>query len=273
MHEPALAERLAAARRMASLARELVLRYFIQDFEVQRKADNSPVTIADREAELLLRREIQTAFPDDAIVGEEFGPQQGSSPFRWILDPIDGTKSFIAGVPLFGTLIGVEQNGECVIGMIDFPGLDRRVYAARGQGAWWQVGNEPPRRARVSECPRLRDALYVTTEIASFAARDAAAAHQQLEESAWYARTWGDCYGYFLVATGRAAVMVDPILNLWDAAALLPILLEAGGTFTDWSGQTTIHSGDAIATNGRVLDEVLAITRPFSAGERPTRPA
>ncbi len=240
------------------------MQYFSQEVAVQRKSDDSPVTIADREAELLLRREIESAFPNDSIVGEEHPPKMGSSPYRWILDPIDGTKSFIAGVPLFGTLIGIQRDEESVAGVIELPALDCRIAAAQGQGAWWQRGQDEFRPARVSNVEQLRDAVYLTSEVGSFGDRGAIDVHHQLESAAWYARTWGDCYGYFLVATGRAAVMVDPVMNLWDAAALLPILTEAGGTYTDWSGVPSVDSGEGLGTNSRVLDQVLQITRPFA---------
>jgi histidinol phosphatase-like enzyme (inositol monophosphatase family) len=235
---------------------------------VQRKGDDSPVTQADREAELLLRRDIEAAFPQDAIVGEEHETKEGTSAYRWIVDPIDGTKSFIAGVPLFGTLVGVQREGEPVIGVIELPALALRVHAAKGQGAWWQSADGPLQAARVSPESDLKQSLYVTSDVRSFADRGASEVHEQLERAAWYARTWGDCYGYFLVATGRAAVMVDPVMNLWDAAAIYPILVEAGGSFTDWRGQPRVDGGEGIGSNGAVLAQVLQITRPFTAGER-----
>ncbi len=268
MNDVDLSPRLELARRIARQAGQLVMQYYSTTLPVQRKSDNSPVTVADREAEQLLRREIEAEFPDDAIVGEEHGPKNGSSPYRWIVDPIDGTKSFIAGVPLFGTLIGVQHEQQSVIGVIELPALDLRIHAAVGRQAWCQAGEGAPQLARVSQTPKLKEGLYLTSEVGSFAERGAKEVHERLEQASWYARTWGDCYGYFLVATGRAAAMVDPVMNLWDAAALLPILIEAGGTFTDWQGRSTVDAGEGIATNGRVLDEVLAITRPFASTSR-----
>jgi histidinol-phosphatase len=264
MSDRDLSQRLEVACRVARQAGQLVMQYYSASIPVERKADDSPVTLADRQAELLLRREIEAAFPDDAIVGEEHAPKEGSSSYRWIVDPIDGTKSFIAGVPLFGTLVGVQREGDSVIGAIELPALELRAYAAIGQGAWWQSRGGAIQRARVSELGDLKQSLYVTSDVRSFDERGALAVHEQLQQAAWYARTWGDCYGYFLVATGRAAVMVDPIMNEWDAAALLPLLVEAGGSFTDWSGRSRIDGGEGIGTNGEVLEQVLAITRPFS---------
>jgi histidinol phosphatase-like enzyme (inositol monophosphatase family) len=226
---------------------------------VELKSDASPVTIADRQAEQLLRERIGQKFPTDAILGEEFGEQPGTSGYRWILDPIDGTKSFVHGVPLYGTLVGVEFDGRSVIGIIYVPALGECCYAAEGEGAWYQRGDEPARRARVSQASRLSEALVMSSEV-RFPTPGRQAAYGRLVEAARINRTWGDCYGYMLVATGRAEVMLDPVMNVWDAAALQPILTEAGGTLTDWQGNPTIYAGEAIATNGKLLAEVLAIT-------------
>jgi histidinol phosphatase-like enzyme (inositol monophosphatase family) len=208
---------------------------------------------------------IAAAFPGDGILGEEFPEQAGTSGFRWILDPIDGTKSFIHGVPLYGTLVGLEHkssehNAESVLGVILIPALDECVYAARGQGAWYVAGGRPPRRARVSSQRTLAESLFLTSEVGSFNRIGRSDAYERLQAAARLSRTWGDCYGHLMVATGRAEVMVDPLMEIWDAAALPPILEEAGGTFTDWQGRPTIYSGNGIATNGLVLDEVMAIT-------------
>lgn len=261
--EADLAPRYELARRIARSAGQLTLRYFRQGVEVERKTDDSPVTIADREAEKLLREEIAGAFPQDGILGEEFPETTGSSGFRWILDPIDGTKSFVCGVPLYGTLVAVEHGGNSLIGVIYIAALGECVHAARGQGAWYEADGGTPEPARVSTCERLADGLLVTSQVDSFAERGAGDAYLELEKAAWITRTWGDCYGHLLVATGRAAVMIDPVMCLWDTGALQPILEEAGGTFTDWQGKQTIHAGEAIATNGLVLPEVLAVTKRF----------
>jgi histidinol phosphatase-like enzyme (inositol monophosphatase family) len=260
-HDTELEARLELARQAAQQAGRLVMEYYPAQVAVERKADNSPVTVADREAERLLRDLIQQRFPDDAILGEEYGTRDGPSGYRWILDPIDGTKSFIAGVPLFGTLVAVESGGRAALGVIELPALDERIFAARDRGAWCQVREGAVRRAQVSDCEALADGLYLTSEEATFVERGTLEVHRQLEAAAWYARTWGDCYGYYLVATGRAVTMVDAALSIWDAAALEPILAEAGGTFTDWLGRESIDPGQGVATNGKVFDEVLAITR------------
>jgi histidinol phosphatase-like enzyme (inositol monophosphatase family) len=259
---PDSVRRLELALEAAREAGEITLRSFRRDdLAVERKADDSPVTVADREAEQHLRGRIADAFPEDGILGEEFPERAGASGFRWILDPIDGTKSFIHGVPLYGTLVGIEHEGESVAGVIHIPPLGECVYAARGQGAWYVRGESAPAPARVSECPRLSEGLFLTSEVASFDEIGRRDVYDRLQSAARLARTWGDCYGYLLVATGRAELMVDPILNVWDAGALLPIIEEAGGRFTDWQGRPTIHSGQAIATTVSMLDEVLAVTR------------
>lgn len=257
---PDLSTRLTFARTIAREAGDLTLRYFRKsDLQVDLKHDASPVTIADREAEQLLRARIAAAFAKDGILGEEFGEQSGKSGFRWILDPIDGTKSFIRGVPLYAVLIGVEYEQQSRVGVIHIPALNEMIYAAVGQGAWHCVGDESPRRAAVSRRGTLAEGLFCTSDPANFQQRGAWAFYENLCSATRISRTWGDAYGYLLVATGRAEVMVDPIMSIWDAAALLPVLQEAGGTYTDWKGNPTILSGEGLATNGLVLEEVLKI--------------
>lgn len=261
-----LSARLELAVRAAREAGQLTLEFFQREgLAVERKADNSPVTEADRQAEQLLRRRIRETFADDAILGEEFGEQAGTSGFRWILDPIDGTKSFICGVPLYGTLIGVERGGTSVVGVIYIPALDECVYAAAGSGAWYTRGSAAPRPAHVSARSQLTEAVFLTSQVDSFSSRGAQQVYLQLERAASITRTWGDCYGYLLVATGRADVMLDPLMNVWDAAALQPIMEQAGGTYCDWTGKPTIHTGEGIGCNLLMLEQVLAITRPFAA--------
>ena len=260
MHTDELSPRLELALAAAREAAQLTLGYFRNDtLAIELKHDDSPVTVADRQAEQLLRQRIAEQFPADGILGEEFGELPGTSGYRWILDPIDGTKSFIRGVPLYGTLVGVEHRQQSVIGVSVFPAIDECIYAATGQGAWYLRGDSPPQRARVSKRAQLAEALVCSSDIRFPVARQEAAA--RLQQAALVSRTWGDCYGYLLVATGRAEVMFDAIMNVWDAAAIQPIVVEAGGTFTDWQGRPTIYSGEGIATNGLVLDEVIAITQ------------
>ena len=254
--------RMEKAVELAKQAGQHTLSYFQQaDLNVQRKGDNSPVTIADKEAEQLVRDGIAGAFPDDAVLGEELEDTVGTTAFKWIIDPIDGTKSFICGVPLYSTLIGIERDGEPLVGVIYVLGTDELVYACRGESTWYQQGNGEVRPARVSSRTTLSDACFVTSQVDSFCRRDANDVYRQLQDACFITRTWGDGYGYLLVATGRAEVMVDPVMNLWDAAAILPVIEGAGGTFTDWSGTPTIHGGEGIGTTPNLLDEVIAITK------------
>ena len=261
-------DRLNWAVRIARQAGESTLRHFRRsDLVVESKADDSPVTIADRNAEELLRKRIAERFPDDGILGEEFGETDGSSGFRWVVDPIDGTKSFIHGVPLYTTLVAVLEGGEPRIGVIFAPACGEMVFAAAGKGCWYldeHSAESTPQPAEVSRVGSLRESLVVTTEIRSYATgrnADDTDVFLQLQEAARLVRTWGDGYGYMLVATGRAEAMIDPIINLWDIAALQPIIAEAGGEFMDWEGRPTIHANDWIATNGRITEEVLKFTR------------
>ncbi len=237
-------------------AGQLTLAHFQTGVAFERKADLSPVTIADKGAEQLLRRLIEGRFPDHAIVGEEFGETSRDSIYRWVIDPIDGTFAFIHGVPLYGVLIGLEIDGETVVGVAHFPGMGDMLAAARGEGCRWNG-----RPAHVSAVSRLDQALLVYTEVAQFAKQGRADAWARLQAATRSQRGWSDCYGYALVATGRADIMLDPIMNPWDCAALLPIAQEAGGTFTDWNGKASIYSGDAISTNGALFEQVMELVR------------
>lgn len=267
MHNSEWSARLELALAAAREAGDITLKYFRENnYAVELKRDQSPVTVADREAEQYLRGRIAAAFPGDAILGEEFPEVPGDSGYRWILDPIDGTKSFISGVPLYGALIGVEFEGRSVVGVIHIPALDETGYAAKGQGAWIVRGGRQPVPARVSGTGRLADALFCTSEVKTFTKTGRREAFDAFDRACRLTRTWGDCYGYLLVASGRADVMVDPMMNVWDCAALQPIIEEAGGTFTDWQGEPTIHGRESIATNSLLFDEVLAISRRFPRG-------
>ncbi len=259
----ALNDRLTVAIEAARLAAADTLRWFNNPtLVIDTKADASPVTQADRAAEAILRGHLLGAFPDDAFLGEETGATAGTSGYEWIVDPIDGTKSFIRGVPLYATLVGCRLAGQGVLGVIAIPALDELVYAARGTGAWHIRGSAPAVAARVSARATLAESLVCSSDFTSFArwsgGREAGnAARQQVESACGVVRTWGDGYGYLLVATGRADVMIDPLLNAWDAAAVETVVTEAGGRFTDWQGRPSIDSGDGVATNGLVHDALL----------------
>lgn len=262
MSLPELQSRLDFALRSYASAKTFILGYYqAAELEVERKRDSSPVTAADRGAEQLLRAEIAKEFPGDGVLGEEFGDTPGTNGFRWILDPIDGTKSFIHGVPLFGTLIGLEYQGECVLGVCGFPALDEVVYGATGLGAWWQRGAAAPQRAWVSQVKTLSEAVFCCTSIQRWERVGKSEAFQAFVSQAKLARGWGDCFGHALVATGRADIMVDVGMNPWDGAALVPIMREAGGQLVDWTGAPTIYGGNGVSVNAHLKDEVLAILR------------
>jgi histidinol phosphatase-like enzyme (inositol monophosphatase family) len=235
-------------------AGKITLKYFQGRFDVETKADTSPVTVADREAEAHIRQTIESRFPDDGILGEEFGEIRPQARQRWIIDPIDGTFSFVRDVPLYGVLIGVEQDGEPVIGVIHLSALHETAGAAAEEGCHWRG-----QRARVSTTSALSDALWLATDLDFETSVVEAGALDRVVSAAGPGRTWGDCYGYVLVATGRADIMIDPAMHVWDCAPLLPIIEEAGGRFTDWQGRRTIQGGNAVATNGLLHDQVLEL--------------
>ena len=239
---------------LARGAGDITLKYFRKQPETSKKSDGSFVTIADREAESYLRRQIAERFPEDGVLGEEEGEVAGRSGRRWILDPIDGTFAFVHGVPFYGVLIALEIENEMKVGVINIPALDEVVSAAKGCGCLFN--GEP---ARVSTTNKLDEALLLCTDFNAADTHGFARITNELQRRAKVSRTWGDCYGYVLVATGRADVMVDPVMNLWDCAPLLPIMEEAGGTFTDWRGVRTVDGGNAIATNGFLFEEVMKI--------------
>ena len=249
-----LQELLDFAVEAAREAGGITLEYFQTALTPERKPDRTLVTAADRQAEERLRALIRQAYPDHGILGEEFGEERSRSGWTWIIDPLDGTASFVHGVPLFGVLLGLEMDGEVVLGVANFPSLGELVSAGRGMGCSWNG-----RRAAVSSVDDLKEALLLYTDGASFEPHGREAAFRRLVAATRMHRSWGDCYGHILVATGRAEVMLDPIMNVWDCAALLPILQEAGGTFTDWEGRPTIRGGNAISTNQRLFDQVMRI--------------
>jgi histidinol phosphatase-like enzyme (inositol monophosphatase family) len=250
-----LDEYLAFGVQVALEAGRVVMEHYQTALAVELKADASPVTLADRAAEQLIRRSIAARFPTHAVVGEEYGDDGRASTLRWIVDPIDGTKSFVRGVPLFGVLIALEIEGKVEVGVCHLPALRETVAAATGCGCTF---NGTP--ARVSGITKLDQATVLCSDGRMLAQR-LGPRWPSLESAAGLTRSWGDCYGHCLVATGRAEVMLDPVMNPWDCAALLPIVGEAGGRFTDWTGASRIDGGDAVSTNPALHDQVLALLR------------
>jgi len=251
---PGLKHLLDVATEAAYRGGRRTLAYFGTGVDVETKSDNTPVTVADRECEELIRGIIKKNFPEHSIVGEEGGETGGDPRYKWIIDPIDGTKTFVHGVPFYGVMIGVEVNGSTDVGVVYLPAFDEMVVAARGHGCLWNG-----RPSRVSETSQMKDAVLLTTNVTSAMARSDA--YERLAARTKMNRTWGDCYGYVLVATGRAEIMLDPDMKPWDCAPLLPILQEAGGHFTTWQGEATIWGKDGVATNGALHQEVMSILK------------
>ncbi len=250
LHPDSLAH---AVLEVAELASATAMRWFKQSFDVDVKGDGSPVTIADRSAELAAREWIAQRFPNDGILGEEMPAVREGATRRWLIDPIDGTKAFVRGVPLWGALVAVVEGDEVVAGAASYPAVQESITAAVGAGCWWNGA-----RAHVSTIDTLASATLLTTDN-----RFPEHPHRHEQWRAMAAqcgvvRTWGDCYGYLLVATGRAEIMVDDIVNPWDAAAVVPIISEAGGVITDWRGQRASFGAnfgaDLIATNAALAN-------------------
>jgi histidinol phosphatase-like enzyme (inositol monophosphatase family) len=253
-----MSPRLEFALEAAHRAGRLTLSYFQTGTAVERKADGTPVTEADRGAERLIREMIAARFPGEAILGEEEGASGnlGGQRTGWILDPIDGTKSFVCGVPLYATLVSFEEGGEPVLGVCAFPALGETVYAERGAGAYWNG-----RRCAVSSVSRLEDAFISSGSQFSMQKSGREPGFQKLVASTRATRTWTDAYGHALVATGRIEAMVDPIVAPWDISAMRLIVREAGGRFTDFGGGEDPQS-EAVASNGALHDRILEVFRP-----------
>ena len=256
-----------AAADLARVAGDVALGYFRHAIAVETKADGSPVTAADRDAERVAREWIEARFPADGVLGEELGVLRPEARRRWILDPIDGTKSFVRGVPLWGTLVAVAEGDVVLAGAAYFPPVGELVCAAPGEGAWWNGA-----RCAVSGQSSLGAATILTTDDRFPERPHRRAAFAALAARASVSRSWGDCYGYLLVATGRAEAMVDDIVSSWDAAALQPIITEAGGVFTSWANHPTPFGGDAIATNAALAGEIREMLQVDGTerGERET---
>jgi len=247
-----------AAADVARVAGDVALRHFRAALRVETKEDGSPVTIADREAERAARAWIEARFPHDGILGEEQGVSRPDAARRWVVDPIDGTKTFVRGVPLWGTLVAVAAgdpsagSGQAVLaGAAYFPAVGEIVAAGTGSGCWWNGS-----RSHVSTVDALGSATVLTTDERFTHRPDRRADWTRVAESAGIVRSWGDCYGYLLVATGRAEAMCDAIVGDWDTAPFLPIIEEAGGVFTDWDGRRTAFGGSAVATNAALASVV-----------------
>lgn len=256
---------LSAAEELAREAGAITLRHFGRPLSHSYKDDGSPVTVADQEAEAAIRRKVEARYPSHGIIGEECGESNEGADVRWIIDPIDGTLSFMRGVPLYAVLIGIEIQGTPAVGVAHFPALSETVAAARGLGCTWN--GDPCTVSRVSS---LSDAAVSTTDEKAIAAGPYREGWRKLRRRCRLSRTWGDAYGHALVATGRIEIQVDPVLNLWDAAPLLPIISEAGGRFTDIDGNATVRGGSGVGSNGILHHEALDLL--VAHGKPPVAP-
>ena len=254
IEDSVLDARIAPAAELARLAGSIALHHYRSTLTVETKADGSPVTIADRVAESAARDWVERHFPADGFLGEEFGEERPHARRRWIIDPIDGTKSFVRGTPLWGSLVALCEGERVLAGAAYFPAIGELIAAAPGAGCWWNGT-----RCRVSAVEKLESATVLTTDAHFRERRSYRAGWERIAEAAGVSRTWGDCFGYLLVATGRAEAMLDPVMSPWDAAALQPIIEEAGGVFTDWTGRATAFGESVVATNQALAESVRAL--------------
>ena len=238
----------------AQAAGRLALRYFDSAVNVEWKEDHSPVTVADREAEALLRTRLLDSFPADGFLGEESGDAPGTSGYRWVIDPVDGTRSFVRGIPIWGTLVALEYKGEQIAGVAEVPALGLTYRALRGDGAY-----RGSRRIRVSDVADLKDAQIFYSSLSWFIKAGCDEMFLDLAVRTQRQRGFGDFYGWVLVAQGSGELMVEHGVSPWDIAALLPIVEEAGGRFTTWDGTVSIYRRDVLASNGKLHETALQI--------------
>ncbi|HEX5015542.1 MAG TPA: inositol monophosphatase family protein [Candidatus Limnocylindrales bacterium] len=248
---------LAFAHAAADDADEIARSTFRRDVQVATKPDRTLVTQADTAIERAIRARIHAAYPEHGLVGEEYGVEAGDAPTRWYIDPIDGTHNFVRGVPLFGTLLAVERDGELQAAVLSAPALRERWWARRGGGAWAQAAGDDPRRLHVSAVGNLADAQVLYGSGREIARSGRAPGFSALLDAAWRERGFGDFWGYALLAEGAAEAMVEVGLWSWDAAAPTVLIEEAGGRVSDFEGHRAIDSGTFVATNGLLHDEIL----------------
>jgi len=262
-----LAARMELAHALADASAELIMAHFRSNrCGTQFKGDGSPVTEADRGAEAIIRDGIREHFGRDSLIGEEHGAKEGDSGYTWVIDPIDGTMSFIHGAPVFGTLIGVEHAGTPVAGIMHFPALNERAWGCLGCGAWHRIGDGDAHQVRASTTDSLADAIVCTTSFDYFRGEPWEDAYLAVAHAAKHTRGWSDCHSELLLVTGRIDAVVEPVLNPWDISAIIAILNEAGGTFTDWQGNNESCSANTpgLASNGAVHRALLDVLAPWN---------
>lgn len=239
-------------KEMADESAKIILPYFHSNIEYETKEDHSPVTKADKEAEALLRKMIEAKFSDHGIIGEEYGKSKENSDFVWVLDPIDGTKSFICGVPLFGTLIALLHNNKPILGAINLPALNQLFIGANDHGT---TLNDKP--VFVKNTQNLSDATLLCTDHLDVIKHQNESKFVELAQKVKLYRNWGDCYMYALLAQGKVDIVMDPIMNFWDIQALIPIVREAGGIITDYQGNPPENANSTIASAPELHDQVI----------------
>jgi histidinol-phosphatase len=253
---PEWRNRYETAVEAARRAGQVALNYFDRDIAVEWKADVSPVTVADRQAEQQLRKTLGEAFPGDGFLGEEYGDTPGTTGFRWVLDPIDGTRSFVRGVPIWATMVGLEYRGEQVAGVIHLPALGQTYHALRGNGAF-----RDSKRIHVSDVADLSKAHIYYSSLSWFMKAGKKDAFIDLCVRTERQRGFGDFYGFVLVAQGSGELMVEHGVHAWDVAAVVPLIEEAGGRFSDWDGRLDIYRPDVLVSNGKLHDVALEMLR------------
>lgn len=241
------------AEELAMLSGKLIKQYWRTDVKIENKADESPVTIADKKAEELMRELIMKRYPEHGILGEEFGEHNSESEYKWILDPIDGTKSFICGTVTFGTLIALVKNNEPILGVIHQPILNEFLIGDNDSALL------NGKAVNVRKCDDLSQAILLGTDYLHIEKYQSKAGFDNLMRKVKYYRMWGDCYGYYLVATGFADIMIDPIMNPWDSLAVIPVIRGAGGKVTDYKGGDAVTGTSMVATAGKIHDDVIRI--------------
>jgi histidinol phosphatase-like enzyme (inositol monophosphatase family) len=247
------------SRNLAVESAKIINSYFRTDINIDIKSDLTPVTIADIKSEEKMRELIMKEFPEHGILGEEFGEYNPDAEFKWILDPIDGTKSFICGVPLFGTLIALTQNGNPIIGAINHPVINEFLIGDNTITKLYHGDDQEGKITRVRDCPDISNAVLLSTDhLDNYKYRTGKNFESLIDKIKLY-RTWGDCYGYYLVATGFADIMVDPIMSVWDTMALIPVIRGAGGMITDYYGNDPA-AGDSIVACSKILHTTVLKT-------------
>jgi myo-inositol-1(or 4)-monophosphatase len=241
------------AKYLAELSGNIIKKYFRTEISIETKDDNSPVTIADKNAEEVIRERIMSEFPSHGILGEEFGNYNESAQYKWVLDPIDGTKSFITGIATFGTLIGLLKDGIPVLGLFHQPIIGELLI---GDNELTELNGE---KTKVRPCEKIDKATLLTSDHFMIGNYKNQTAFNQLANKVKLYRTWGDCFGYYLLCTGFADIMIDPIMSPWDALPLLPIIKGAGGMVTDYEGNNPVEGSSIIAAGSSIHSQVVEI--------------